>query len=90
MSETTLIVNCTATGMRPPTYHWLHNNLNIANIVAEDDRITANNITGSLVIRNIMFTDAGMYTCVATNTAGSDRQDHEVTVVGKFISYSFF
>ncbi|XP_075038771.1 hemicentin-1 [Mixophyes fleayi] len=66
---TRIKLKCSATGYPPPQIVWMHNDMFVRfsnrYILTED---------GSFIIKNAMDKDSGVYTCLATNTAGTDSQ----------------
>ncbi|XP_069497466.1 hemicentin-1 isoform X2 [Ambystoma mexicanum] len=66
-AEVTL--KCSATGHPRPQIVWTHNDMFI--LSSSRYRLTAE---GSLIIKNAIQRDAGVYGCLASNPAGTDRQ----------------
>ncbi|KAM5147900.1 hemicentin-1 [Mantella aurantiaca] len=62
-------LKCSARGYPVPQIIWTHNDMFLTYssryVITED---------GSFVIKNAMEKDSGLYTCVAANIAGTDRQ----------------
>ncbi|XP_018408468.1 PREDICTED: hemicentin-1 [Nanorana parkeri] len=62
-------LKCSATGFPVPRIVWTHNDMFLTYssrfVITED---------GSFIIKNAMEKDSGIYTCLATNNAGTDRQ----------------
>ncbi len=65
-------LTATATGNPVPTFQWRKNGVNIGG---------AN--SGSFTINNLLLTDAGSYTVVATNSAGSTTSNVAVITVSE-------
>lgn len=80
-------LQCISSGYPRPEISWLRNE----EVVYEIDEYVfinqyiINDITLASVIywRHIISTEAGVYTCVATNTVGSAATDVELTILGK-------
>lgn len=76
---------CGATGIPIPNISWYFNNTKLANngkyIISIS--IHPSSIRNTLIILMLSSYDAGMYTCKATNIAGSVISSGTVTVWGK-------
>ncbi|XP_036791689.1 hemicentin-1 [Oncorhynchus mykiss] len=73
--NTALELECTAEGIPPPTLSWLkdgHPLQGDSEIVQEDGHF--------LRITQVQVEDAGLYTCLATSSAGEDGKNHWVRV----------
>ena len=77
-----LRIICIATGSPRPSISW---NKNGQAVVPDRRRIQILRSDGSLVIRLIRETDAGEYTCLASNLIGSHSISSVVDVVGEKI-----
>ena len=69
----TLVCNITGVDLK---YNWTF----------KGEEVKENDISltpGKLDISGVSFSDAGMYTCIGTNKAGSATQYHNLTVFGK-------
>ena len=70
---------------------WKFNNVTIdmTNITHRIERHDLNRSTTEtiLTISNVTIADAGVYSCVAENIAGSDVDDSMLSVIGKLIWY---
>uniref|UniRef100_A0A8C6L964 Ig-like domain-containing protein n=1 Tax=Nothobranchius furzeri TaxID=105023 RepID=A0A8C6L964_NOTFU len=62
-----VIIRCSASGFPPPRLIWTHNDIH---------RMTPD---GSLVMRNMKKKDRGMYSCLASNQAGTDSMTSILT-----------
>ncbi|XP_029915084.1 hemicentin-1 [Myripristis murdjan] len=65
---------CSASGSPPPQLFWSHGNMFLTN----RPRLSLNQ-NGLLIIRGAMSEDAGNYTCLATNEAGTASQSVSLT-----------
>ncbi|XP_020557934.1 obscurin isoform X4 [Oryzias latipes] len=75
----TLILKCTVEG-KPSSVRWLKNGQHITN----DQRCqitTAENGECTLVVKNLINSDSGIYTCEVANTFGSVSYNGNITVV---------
>ena len=50
-----------------------------------DSRYEVNTVTGTLLVRDATYGDAGTYTCIATNKVGKDSANTTVTLEGMYI-----
>ncbi|XP_067156720.1 hemicentin-1 [Apteryx mantelli] len=62
-------IRCSATGYPKPTVVWTHNDMFI--IGSNRYRLTPE---GTLIIRKAIRKDAGLYGCLASNSAGTEKQ----------------
>ncbi|XP_051950032.1 hemicentin-1 [Xyrauchen texanus] len=62
-------ISCSVSGSPPPKLFWSHDNIFLSN----HDRISISE-SGTLTIRGAVPEDAGNYTCLATNEAGTASQ----------------
>ena len=75
-------ITCNATGYPPPDILWLNND----GSVVDNNRLLLNNVmtTGISNISSVSLSftrnDAGIYTCVANNSVGSDHSTIYITV----------
>uniref|UniRef100_A0A8C6QPP1 Hemicentin-1 n=1 Tax=Nannospalax galili TaxID=1026970 RepID=A0A8C6QPP1_NANGA len=76
MVNNLLELECQATGSPPPTIMWLK----VGQLIDERDGFKILLNGRKLVIAQAQVSDTGLYQCVATNTAGDDRKEFEVTV----------
>ncbi|KAL5500354.1 hypothetical protein EMCRGX_G011901 [Ephydatia muelleri] len=77
-----LQLNCTADSVHLPSYSWRSGNQSIANT----SRVTVSvggSGSGQLLVRQVVYNDSGVYTCVATNSIGRDTADFPVVVQGQ-------
>ncbi|XP_023249744.1 hemicentin-1-like [Seriola lalandi dorsalis] len=65
---------CSASGSPPPKLFWSHGNMFLTN----QPRVSLNH-NGVLIIRGALPEDAGNYTCLATNEAGTASQSVSIT-----------
>ena len=74
----TVVFSCTVGGNFPVTYRWFKGGeeLTSGNRYAIDDDV------GVLTIRQLQSQDAGIYSCIATNDAGTDNIRIELVVTG--------
>ncbi|XP_076126836.1 hemicentin-1 [Alosa pseudoharengus] len=75
-SEVTL--SCSASGSPPPKLFWSHGNI----FISRNHRMTVSE-RGTLTIRHAIAEDAGNYTCLATNEAGTASQSTYLTFAEK-------
>ena len=73
--------DCDASGMRPPIYSWSFNGVVISS--PSSGRFSVDQNTGVLTILELTFSDTGSYTCVASNSIGTDQQANSIVVFGK-------
>ncbi|XP_029819877.1 hemicentin-1, partial [Manacus vitellinus] len=69
-------IRCSATGHPKPTVVWTHNDMFI--VGSSRYRLTPE---GTLIIRKAIPKDAGIYGCLASNSAGTDRQTSTLTYI---------
>ncbi|NWQ77372.1 HMCN1 protein, partial [Columbina picui] len=69
-------IRCSATGYPKPTVVWTHNDMFI--IGSSRYRLTPE---GTLIIRKTIPKDAGIYGCLASNSAGTDKQTSTLTYI---------
>jgi hypothetical protein len=79
LTGATLSLSVSATGQPTPTIAWYKDGFPVGN----GGRISGAN-TSTLTITNLILTDAGNYTAIATNAAGSDTSDTAVIVIHQF------
>ncbi|KAH9505524.1 hypothetical protein Btru_057496, partial [Bulinus truncatus] len=89
-TTTTLVLECLATGNPLPVYRWLRKRSSLLS----DEEVTPDSNPGYsisngrlTIVKPDKLTDVGVYTCVATNKAGTVRSDPvEVTYgyIGEF------
>ena len=63
----------------PYTVQWFKGDVEV--LPQSDARLHFVNETGTLFIRDVKSSDAGTYSCVVTNAAGSSRSSANLTVV---------
>uniref|UniRef100_A0A8D2B9D0 Hemicentin-1 n=1 Tax=Sciurus vulgaris TaxID=55149 RepID=A0A8D2B9D0_SCIVU len=76
MVNNLLELDCQVTGYPPPTIMWLKD----GQLIDERDGFKILLNGRKLIIAQAQVSDTGLYQCVATNTAGDDRKEFEVTV----------
>uniref|UniRef100_A0A8C5X6K5 Hemicentin-1 n=1 Tax=Malurus cyaneus samueli TaxID=2593467 RepID=A0A8C5X6K5_9PASS len=69
-------IRCSATGYPKPTVVWTHNEMFI--IGSSRYRMTPE---GTLIIRKAIPKDAGIYGCLASNSAGTEKQTSTLTYI---------
>ncbi|NXY61032.1 HMCN1 protein, partial [Callaeas wilsoni] len=69
-------IRCSATGYPKPTVVWTHNDMFI--IGSSRYRMTPE---GTLIIRKAIPRDAGIYGCLASNSAGTEKQTSTLTYI---------
>ncbi|NXK97014.1 HMCN1 protein, partial [Formicarius rufipectus] len=74
--DTSLNIECTATGTPPPQLHWLKNGLPLP-VSSQVRLLSAGHI---LRLARVQISDAGVYTCVASNRAGVDNRHYNLQV----------
>ncbi|MEE6496324.1 hypothetical protein FKM82_002300 [Ascaphus truei] len=74
--DTSINIECLATGSPPPQINWLKNGLPLP--VSSQVRLLS---AGQLFrISRVQKSDVGTYTCVASNRAGVDKRDYKLQV----------
>ncbi|XP_019355735.1 hemicentin-1 isoform X2 [Alligator mississippiensis] len=74
--DTSVNIECTATGTPPPQINWLKNGLPLS-ISSQIRLLSAGQI---LRIARAHLSDVGVYTCVASNRAGVDNKHYSLQV----------
>ncbi|NXF12445.1 HMCN1 protein, partial [Smithornis capensis] len=74
--DTSLNIECTATGTPPPQLHWLKNGLPLS-VSSQTRLLSAGQI---LRLARVQVSDSGVYTCVASNRAGVDNKHYNLQV----------
>ncbi|NXL89730.1 HMCN1 protein, partial [Alectura lathami] len=69
-------IRCTAMGYPKPTVVWTHNDMFI--IGSNRYRLTPE---GTLIVRKAVPKDAGVYGCLASNSAGTEKQTSTLTYI---------
>ena len=82
--------SCQATGEPVPTISWYFNGIPISNDTDVDKydisetSVNTTTINSTLTIMSVESSDAGTYTCNATNVVSSDTSSGVLTVNGEF------
>ncbi|NXX95340.1 HMCN1 protein, partial [Centropus bengalensis] len=74
--DTSLNIECTATGTPPPQINWLKNGLPLS-VSSQIRLLSAGQI---LRLARVQMSDTGVYTCVASNRAGVDNKHYSLQV----------
>jgi hemicentin len=74
-------IPCNAQGSPPPVVTWLKSGRTV--LIDGVQHISSSD--GTLSINRAVLSDAGVYTCVATNIAGSDETEIMLHVQGDFL-----
>ncbi|NXV13679.1 HMCN1 protein, partial [Cepphus grylle] len=74
--DTSLNIECTATGTPPPQINWLKNGLPLS-VSSQIRLLSAGQI---LRLARVQISDTGPYTCVASNRAGVDNKHYNLQV----------
>ena len=77
----TAILSCPASGLPSPTVRWLRNGEVLPPQLGRLEVIAGGR---QLKITSVSLTDAGTYTCDASNKAGKDSQDYRLSVHSKW------
>lgn len=73
-------IACSARGFPPPSYSWMLGSSQLAEVGSERISVTA---SGLLYFREVVREDEGNYTCIATNSLGSDSETFSLVVEGR-------
>ncbi|XP_027579260.2 hemicentin-1 [Pipra filicauda] len=74
--DTSLSIECTASGTPPPQLHWLKNGLPLS-VSSQIRLLSAGQV---LRLARVQISDTGVYTCVASNRAGVDNKHYNLQV----------
>ncbi|NWV42606.1 HMCN1 protein, partial [Grantiella picta] len=77
LSDTSLNIECAATGTPPPQLHWLKNGLPLS-VSSQIRLLSAGQI---LRLARVQASDTGVYTCVASNRAGVHNKHYNLRVL---------
>ena len=78
---------CQATGRPVPTISWYYNNTLLVNgteYMITEMSLNTTTINNTLTIMSVESSDAGTYTCNATNVVSSDTSSGVLTVNGEY------
>ncbi|KAL9846109.1 hemicentin-1 isoform 2-T2 [Geothlypis trichas] len=75
--DTSLNIECAATGTPPPQLHWLKNGLPLS-VSSQIKLLSAGQI---LRLTRVQISDTGVYTCVASNRAGVHNKHYNLQVL---------
>ena len=76
---------CTFTGIPPPDIHWEKDGSLF--LLGEGRRVTNSTGRSALEINSLALSDAGVYSCSVTNSAGTDTRSVRLEVRGEGISW---
>jgi len=79
LTNTSITIQCPASGVPTPTVMWTKDNQEIAN----DGRYTVQD-DGSLLIDEALEEDTARYTCTAESVAGKSRASSTVKIAGTY------
>lgn len=87
LSGTSLTFDCIATGLPLPNFMWSRESVNIISDshISIVESIEGSNVTSSLTISDVQLSDAGSYSCIASNSEGDHTSDFTLIVEGKLI-----
>lgn len=68
-----------------PKFAWIYNGTNLTNVATQSSnpKYEVNIELGQLTVKGATYWDAGVYTCIVTNRAGSDSANLMVDVEGR-------
>ncbi|OWK57262.1 Hemicentin-1 [Lonchura striata] len=75
--DTSLNIECAAAGTPPPQLHWLKNGLPLS-VSSQIKLLSAGQI---LRLSRVQISDAGVYTCVASNRAGVHNKHYNLQIL---------
>ena len=81
----TVILSCPASGLPTPTVRWLRNGEVLPPQLPPSGRLEVLAGGRQLRITSSSLTDAGTYTCEASNKAGKDNQDFRLSIHSKLV-----
>ena len=89
----TVVFTCQATGEPLPNISWSFNDISINNEINLNKYYTSRSsiditVTSTLTIMNVELSDAGTYTCNATNVVSNDTSSGVLTVIGELLLYT--
>ena len=83
--NTTFAITCSILkGSQPFFFEWYRNGQPLRPGPDVTYRIDSSEVLSSLTIKSVNVSDAGNYTCKVNNGGGSDSQNVQLTVKGKF------
>ena len=77
-------LQCSSDNKHSPTFTWTYNGANLTNLamISQDSQYRIDSELGHLTVKGATYGDSGVYTCTATNRAGSDSADFTIDVEG--------
>ena len=79
-------LQCSSNVEHSPKFTWTFNETNLTNFATQFPnsryKIDTDLDLGQLTVKGATYGDAGVYTCITTNRAGSDRADFTIDVEG--------
>ena len=79
----TVVLSCPAEGLPNPTVRWLRNGEVLSTLLPDSGHLHVLAEGRQLRVKSSSLTDAGTYTCEASNKAGKDSQDFRLSVHSK-------
>ena len=82
--DTDFELQCNSSNKHSPRYGWTHNGVNLTTLASHspNSRYLVDIDLGLLTVKGATYDDTGVYTCTATNRAGSDSADVYIDVEG--------
>ena len=82
----TIVLNCVVTGIPEPDITWQQNGLDVT---LREGKMTILSGGARLEIKDSKVSDSARYTCLATNQAGRDFRNFDLSVLGNCIFFLF-